>query len=137
MRRARRGRGHLSQNVEINVTALVDLAFTLLVIFMITAPMMQGGIEVDIPQADVQALTSADDPLYVTVMRDGTIFLEETAVTLDELVAGLPQLLGTGNVERVYLRADSLAPYGPVLHVMSAAQNSGVPYALVAEPYRP
>ncbi len=137
MRRARRGRGHLSQNVEINVTALVDLAFTLLVIFMITAPMMQGGIQVDIPQADVQALTSEDEEIFVTVMRDGTIFLEETAVTLDELMAGLPQLLTAGDVQRVNLRADSLAPYGPVLRVMTTARNSGVPFALVADPYRP
>jgi biopolymer transport protein TolR len=123
--------------VEINVTALVDLAFTLLVIFMITAPMMQGGIEVDIPQADVRALTSEDESIFVTVMRDGRVFLEETEVTLDELVSGLPQLLSAGEVQRVNLRADSLAPYGPVLRVMTTARNAGVPFALVAEPYRP
>jgi biopolymer transport protein ExbD len=127
----------LPQSVEINVTSLVDLAFTLLVIFMITAPMMQGGMEVDIPQADVQPLTSEEDELFITVMRDGAIFMEETAVTLDELTAGLPQLLTAGNVQRVNVRADSLAPYGPVLRVMTTARNSGVPFALVAEPYRP
>jgi biopolymer transport protein TolR len=136
-RRARRGRGDLPQSVEINVTSLVDLAFTLLVIFMITAPMMQGGIEVDIPRADVQNLTSADEPLFISVLRDGQVFLEETSVTVDELVAGLPQLVAPGNVERVYLRADSLAPYGTVLRVMAATVNSGVPWSLVAEPYRP
>jgi len=136
-RRARRGRGDLPQSVEINVTSLVDLAFTLLVIFMITAPMMQGGIEVDIPKADVQNLTSADEPLFVTVMRDGQVYLEETAVTIDELAAGLPQLLSAGNVERVYVRGDSLAPFGPVLRVMATTVNSGVPWSLVAEPYRP
>ena len=133
----RRVRGDLPQSVEINVTSLVDLAFTLLVIFMITAPMMQGGIEVDIPKADVQNLTSSDDPLFISVMRDGQVVLEETPVTLDELAAGLPQLLGPGNVERVYVRADSLAPYGTVLRVMAATVNSGVPWSLVAEPYRP
>jgi biopolymer transport protein ExbD len=123
--------------VEINVTSLVDLAFTLLVIFMITAPMMQGGIEVDIPRADVQNLTSADEPLFISVLRDGQVFMEETAVTVDELVAGLPQLVAPGNIERVYLRADSLADYGIVLRVMAATVNSGVPWSLVAEPYRP
>jgi biopolymer transport protein TolR len=137
MRRSRRVRGDLPQSVEINVTSLVDLAFTLLVIFMITAPMMQGGIEVDIPKADVQNLTSEDEPLFITVMRDGQVFLEETPVTLDELAAGLPQLLGPGNVERVYVRGDSLAPFGPVLRVMATTVNSGVPWSLVAEPYRP
>ena len=137
MRRSRRVRGDLPQNVEINVTSLVDLAFTLLVIFMITAPMMQGGIEVDIPKADVQNLTSEDEPLFVTVMRDGQVFLEETPVTLDELAAGLPQLLAASDVQRVYVRGDSLAPFGPVLRVMATTVNSGVPWSLVAEPYRP
>ena len=137
MRRSRRVRGDLPQSVEINVTSLVDLAFTLLVIFMITAPMMQGGIEVDIPKADVQTLTSEDQPLFITIMRDGQVYLEETPVTLDEVDAGLPQLLGPGNVEHVYVRGDSLAPFGPVLRVIAAVKNSGFPMSLVAEPYRP
>jgi biopolymer transport protein TolR len=137
MRRHQRNRGDLPQNVEINVTSLVDLAFTLLVIFMITAPMMQGGIEVDIPEADVQPLSSEDQSMVITVMRDGQIFMEETPVTLEELIAGLPQMLAAGEIERVYIRADSLAPYGPVLRVMSTSQNSGVPWGVVAEPYRP
>jgi biopolymer transport protein ExbD len=138
MRRRRRdGRGDLPQDVNINVTSLVDLAFTLLVIFMITAPMMQGGIEVDIPRADVQSLTSADEPLFITIMRGGEIFLEETPVTADEVDAGLPQLLSPGNVERVYVRADSLAPYGVVLRVIAAIKNSAADMSLVAEPYRP
>ncbi len=137
MRRTRRGRGGLPQNVEINVTSLVDLAFTLLVIFMITAPMMQGGIEVDIPRADVEPLTSEDEPMFITVLRDGRVVLEETPVTIEELASGLPQLLSAGDVERVYIRGDSLAPFGPVLQVMATTVNSGVPWSLVAEPYRP
>ena len=135
LRRTGRNRGDLPVSVEINVTSLVDVAFTLLVIFMITAPMMQGGVEVDIPRADVRALSQADDPFFITVMRDGRIMLEETAVTLEELEAGLPQLLSAGGVERVFIRADSLAPYGPVLRVMAAAVNSEVPWSLVAEPF--
>ena len=137
MRRSRRVRGDLPRNVEINVTSLVDLAFTLLVIFMITAPMMQGGIEVDIPRADVGPLSSEDQSMVITVTRDGQIFLEETAVSLDELTSGLPQLLAAGNVQRVYIRGDSLAPYGPVLKAMTTTQNSGVDWGVVAEPYRP
>ena len=133
----RRARGGLPQDVTINVTSLVDLAFTLLVIFMIAAPMMQGGIEVDIPRADVEPLTSEDEPMFITVLRDGGVMLEETPVTLGELGSGLPQLLSAGNVERVYIRGDSLAPYGPVLQVMAIAMQSGVPWSLVAEPYRP
>ena len=123
-------------NAEINVTSLVDVAFTLLVIFIITAPILQGGIEVDVPRADVTPLTAEDSPLFITVTRDGQIFLEEVPVSLSELEAGLPQLLAAGGVEKVYIRGDSLAPYGPVLKAMATAVNSGVSWAVVSEPYR-
>ena len=123
-------------NADINVTSLVDVAFTLLVIFIITAPILQGGIEVDVPRADVTPLTAEESPLFITVTRDGQIFLEEEPVSLSELEAGLPQLLAAGGVEKVYIRGDSLAPYGPVLKVMATAVNAGVNWAVVSEPYR-
>lgn len=129
------GRSDLPVNAEINVTSLVDVAFTLLVIFIITAPILQGGIEVSIPRADVQAITSQESPFFITVMRDGTVFMEETEVTLDELEESLGQLTEVGEVERIYIRADSLAPYGPVLRAMATAVNSGVNWSVVAEPY--
>ncbi len=135
-RRGLHSRSDLPMNAEINVTSLVDVAFTLLVIFIITAPILQGGIEVAIPRADVRALTAQDDPFFISVMRDGSILMEETPVTLQELEEGLPQLLAAGTVERVFIRADSLAPYGPVLRTMATTLNSGVPWSLVAEPYR-
>ena len=135
-RRGGRSRADLPINAEINVTSLVDVAFTLLVIFIITAPILQGGIEVSIPRADVQPLTSQESPFFITVMRDGSIFMEETAVSLADLETGLPQLLSTGTVERVFIRADSLAPYGPVLKTMAIAVRSGVDWSVVAEPYR-
>ncbi len=136
-RRVSRGRGDLPINAEINVTSLVDVAFTLLVIFIITAPILQGGIEVSIPRADVQPLTSQDDPFFITVRRDGTIFMEESEVTIQELEEALPQLMSTGKVQRIYIRADSLAPYGPVLRSMATAVNSGIDWSVVAEPFRP
>jgi biopolymer transport protein TolR len=135
-RRGPHSRSGLAMNADINVTSLVDVAFTLLVIFIITAPILQGGIEVAIPRADVRPLTAQEAPFFITVMRDGSILMEETPVTLQELENGLPQLLGAGSVERVFIRADSLAPYGVPLKVMAAALNSGVPWSLVAEPYR-
>ncbi len=134
-RRRGRARGDLPVSVEINVTSLVDIAFTLLVIFIITAPMMQGGIEVDVPRADVRPLTSQDQPFYISITRDGQIIMEETTVSLEELEAGLPQLLAAGTVQRVYIRGDSLAQFGPVLRVVAATVNSGVSFSLVAEPW--
>jgi biopolymer transport protein ExbD/biopolymer transport protein TolR len=135
-RRGSGGRGDLPLNADINVTSLVDVAFTLLVIFIITAPILQGGIEVAIPRADVPPLTAQEAPFYISILRDGQIMMEETPVTLEELEEGLPQLLSAGAIERVLLRADSLAPFAPVLRTMAAVRNSGVPIALVAEPYR-
>ncbi len=122
-------------NADINVTSLVDVAFTLLVIFIITAPILQGGIEVAIPRAQVEPLTSQDAPFFVTVTRDNVIYMEDRVVTQGELSASLPQLLAVGEIERVYIRADSLASYGPVLQTMGIAQESGVPWSLVGEPH--
>jgi biopolymer transport protein ExbD len=122
-------------NADINVTSLVDVAFTLLVIFIITAPILQGGIEVAIPRADVQPITSQEAPFFITVMRDGRVFMEDAEVTIEELESSLPQLMEAGEVERIYIRGDSLAPYGPVLRAMATAVRSGVNWSVVAEPY--
>jgi biopolymer transport protein ExbD len=132
-----RSRADLPINADINVTSLVDVAFTLLVIFIITAPLLQGGIEVSIPRADVQPLNTEEAPFFITITREGEIFMEESSVTLAELESGLPQLLSTGTVERVFIRADSVAYWGPVLKTMAIAVNSGVPWSVVGEPYRP
>ena len=134
-RRGQHSRSDLPMNADINVTSLVDVAFTLLVIFIITAPILQGGIEVAIPRADVRPLTAQEEPFFISIRRDGSILMEETPVTLEELEEGLPQLLSAGSVERVFIRADSLAPYGPVLRTMATTLNSGVPWSLVAEPF--
>jgi len=134
-RRARGNRADLPVNAEINVTSLVDVAFTLLIIFMITMPIFQGGIEVSVPTADVQPLTSQDSPIIVTILADGTVYLEETVVTVQGLESGLAQVLAVGNIERVVLQVDSLAPWGPAVKVMSIAQNSGVNWSISAVPY--
>ncbi|MDX1493873.1 MAG: biopolymer transporter ExbD [Longimicrobiales bacterium] len=130
-----RDRGDLPLNAEINVTSLVDVAFTLLVIFIITAPILQGGIEVSLPRADVPPLTSQESPFFITVMRDGQIMMEETPVTVDQLESSLPQLLSTGEIQRVFIRADSLAPWGPVLKTMAISVNAGVDWSVVGEPW--
>lgn len=131
-RRGRNGRD-IPLTAEINVTSLVDVAFTLLIIFIITAPILQGGIEVDVPKADVQPLTARDDPFFVTVTRDGQVYVEETATTVAEFESSFAQL--AGNVEHVYLRADSLVDYGPVLKVIATLARSEKKWSLVGEPY--
>jgi len=138
-RRARGGRADLPVSSEINVTSLVDVAFTLLVIFIITAPIMQGGIEVSLPKADVPPLTSQDSPFYISVTRDGRIFMgdtEDSEVSLEDLESSLPQLLAAGTVERIYIRADAAAPWEPIVRVFSASVNADVPWSVVVEPWR-
>ena len=134
-RGGRRSRADLPMNAEINVTSLVDVAFTLLVIFIITAPILQGGIEVAIPRADVRPLTAEEAPFFITVMRDGQVFMEDTPVAIEDLATSLSQLLAGGAVERIFIRGDSLAPWAPVLQTMATAVNSGVNWSVVAEPY--
>lgn len=139
MSTGRRGRGKsrndLPLNAEINVTSLVDVAFTLLIIFIITAPILQGGIEVAVPEADVQPLTARDKPFYVTVDRAGQVYIEDNPVTVETFESSFPQMAKGGNLEHVYLRADSAAHYGPVLKVVATLANSGVKWSMVGEPY--
>ena len=134
-RRRGNGRDDLPLNSEINITSLVDVAFTLLVIFIITAPVLQGGIEVSVPRAEVQPLTAQDDPFFVTVTREGQIYIAESAVSAQDFEESFPQLASAGGFDRVYIRGDSLAPYGPVLKVMTTVARSGVDWSVVGEPY--
>ena len=135
MPRGRGNHGDLPLEATINVTSLVDVAFTLLVIFIITAPIMQGGVEVAVPRADVQPLTAEDDPFFVSVMPDGRIFVEETEWTVQEFQEGIPGLLSAGGIDMVYIRGDSTAAYGPMLQVIGAVATSGVKFGLVGEPW--
>jgi biopolymer transport protein TolR len=120
---------------EINITSLVDVAFTLLVIFIITAPMLQGGVEVDVPEAEVAPLTHQDEPFYVTVDRDGRVFIAETEVAIEEFETAFPQLLRAAQAQMVYIRGDSLAGYGRVLDVIATVSRvEGIKFGLVADP---
>ncbi len=128
----RRGRSFLAVRAEINVTSLVDVAFTLLVIFIITAPVLQGGVDVDLPEGDVGMVTASDEMLIVTIDREGTVFLNETPVSGDSVQAALGQLIRSMSVEMVYVRGDSAARYGPVFDIISsAAVQEGVGVSLI------
>ena len=128
----RRGRSFLAVRAEINVTSLVDVAFTLLVIFIITAPVLQGGVDVDLPEGNVGMVTASDEMLIVTIDREGTVFLNETPVHGDSVQAALGQLIRSMSVEMVYVRGDSAARYGPVFDIISsAAVQEGVGVSLI------
>jgi biopolymer transport protein ExbD len=135
MNRPRAGRNDLPLQADINVTSLVDVAFTLLVIFIITAPVLQGGVEVAVPQADVRPITAADRPLVISIQRSGEVFLEETSMTIEEFRRAFPDIAAAGEREVAYIRADSLAPYARVLQVIGVVQTAGLATALVGEPW--
>ncbi len=118
---------------DINVTSLVDVAFTLLIIFIITAPILQGGIEVEVPEAEVSALSAEDNTLIVSVDREGTVYLAETPVSRTDFGQSFGQLVGGGRIERVWIQADSLAAWGIGVEIMGTIKDSGLPFAVVAQ----
>ena len=124
MRRRRGGRATLM--ADINVTSLVDVAFVLLIIFMITAPMMQGGVEVRLPAADARPL-EVRDGLFVTVDRRGRVFVDETAFSYADFRDGFRALVARKRPSGIYLRADRGVPYGDVARVLAVIRSSGVP----------
>ena len=130
------GRGDLSVNAEINVTSLIDVAFTLLVIFIITAPILQGGIEVRIPEAEVEPLEPAENPFILNIVEDGTVVVGETPIAAAEFEEVFPQLFAAASPSEIFIRGDSLAIYGRVLPVIGivadVTSEAGVPWRLVA-----
>ncbi len=137
-RRRGRGRGHdLGYSAEINVTSLVDVVLTLLVIFIITAPMMQGGVEVSIPRAQTQSVASPEG-VVVSIDRTGAIFVGQARVRWEEFTTQFPLLVKERGADNVYLRADEAVPYGRVVQVLGAMKSANVAtVGLIAEPERP
>jgi len=120
---------------EINVTPFVDVVLVLLIIFMVTAPMMQQGIDVDLPNTTTQNLRVHNEPLIITVKKDGTYFLANTSVTEKELGAKLQAILSGLDDKGVFLRADKSADYGHVVKALAAARLAGATkLGMVTEP---
>ncbi len=124
----------MTVNGEINVVSLIDVMMLLMVIFMITAPIMQGGVDIALPKANVRALEPKNG-LVVTIDRDGYIFIDETKFSYDEFARGIQALSERKGGGGVYLRADAAVPYGIVARVVAAMRAAGVTdVGLVAEP---
>jgi len=119
------GKGDLPLNAEINVTSLVDVMMVLLIVFMITAPMMQGGVDVDLPQAQARPLEPKEG-LVVTVDRAGQIFVDQTQVTYADFRVTFASLVAARKPSGVYLRADNGVPYGDVVRVLAVIRGAGV-----------
>jgi len=129
-----RRRERMWLNAEINVVSLIDVMMLLMVIFMITAPMMQGGVDISLPRAEARPLEPKSG-LVVTVDKSGGIHVDETALTFSEFRATFRALAADRGRDGVYLRADAGVPYGTVVKVLAVMRASGTPdVGLVAEP---
>jgi biopolymer transport protein TolR len=116
-------RGTMSQ---INVTPLVDVMLVLLVIFMVTAPMMQQGVQVNLPKAETKSLAPKEDTLVVSIEKSGRTFINSGEIQGDQLKDKLNTMLAGREKREVFLKADSSVPYGEVVKVMAQIKGAGV-----------
>ena len=129
-----RRRERMVLNAEINVVSLIDVMMLLMVIFMITAPIMQGGIDIDLPKAEARPLEPKSG-LVVSIDRAGRIHVDETSLSFSEFRATFKALAADRGRDGVYLRADAGVPYGEVVRVLAVMRASGAAdVGLVAEP---
>jgi len=125
VRKGLHGRGELPLEADINVTSLVDVAFVLLIIFMITAPIMQGGVDVQLPRTDAQPIEPKQG-LTVTIDRNGVIFIDEDPLTYEEFRGSFKAIVDSRGVNGIYLRGDKRALWEHVARVMAVIRSAGV-----------
>jgi biopolymer transport protein TolR len=110
---------------EINVTPFVDVMLVLLIVFMVTAPLLTVGVPIELPRTEAKQLESETDPLTISIRADGTIFIQETVIDREQLVAQMRAISNEGYDRRVFIRADATADYGLVADVMARLSASG------------
>ncbi len=119
---------------EINVTPFVDVMLVLLIVFIVTAPLLAVGVDVDLPQADAPALPSQDVPLVVSIDRDANVFLGDEPVEVGQLASQLSAIVGEDENRRIFVRGDQTITYGRIMEVMGLIIQAGFTrVALVAE----
>ena len=119
---------------EINVTPFVDVMLVLLIVFMVTAPLLTVGIPVDLPKVKANALTDQKDPIEVTIKLDGSIYLGDSIVEVENLIPRLDAVTERNSEARIYVRGDRVVAYGRVMEIMSIINSAGyIKVALVAQ----
>lgn len=130
-----RGNDERGMVAEINVTPLVDVMLVLLVIFMVTAPMMQQGVQVNLPKADTKGMSAQEDTVIVTVDKSGRTFINKDQVPSGDLRRKLSDLFATRTKKEVFLKADAGVPYGEVVRAMADIKGAGIErLGMVTEP---
>jgi biopolymer transport protein TolR len=130
----RRRKSRRAPIADINMTPFIDVMLCLLIIFMVAAPLLTAGVPLDLPQSRANALNSDKDPLTISVDGKGDIYLQETKVTLDDIVPKLTSIAQQGYEERIFVRGDKSVNYGQVMQVMGRISGAGFKkVALVSE----
>ncbi|CCE22733.1 protein TolR [Methylotuvimicrobium alcaliphilum] len=135
--------GRRKPKAEINVVPYIDVTLVLLIIFMVTAPMLQTGVEVDLPQADTETAEQQNDPpVIVSIDREGRFYVdmagqESQEMGADEMTATVADVLRDKPAIQVFIRGDKFVDYGKVISAMAALKNAGVPkVGLMTQPYQ-
>ena len=122
---------------EINVTPFVDVMLVLLIIFMVTAPLLTVGVQVDLPESSADSLPDDQEPLTLTINSKGEIFIQEHKVNFDKVVPKILAISKNRTDTRIYVRGDKTINYGRVLEVMGVLSGAGFSkVALISEPYK-
>ena len=133
VKRSTGGRRHRPMG-EINVTPFVDVMLVLLIVFMVTAPLLTVGVEVDLPKTKAGAINANAAPLVVSIKADGSLYLQEAAVDAEVLIPRLKAVSNANPDVRIFVRGDQAVTYGDVLNVMGRIQAAGFEkVALVAQ----
>jgi biopolymer transport protein TolR len=111
---------------QINVTPMVDVMLVLLVIFMVTAPIIQQGVQVNLPQAKGGAIPGTEEPLVVTIAKNGKVYLNDNVMSLEELGQKLRAIKKLQTDKQVYLRADQDVRYGVVIKTIAEIKQAGI-----------
>ncbi len=120
--------GRMKSLSEINVTPLVDVALTLLIVFMITAPLLQQGLPVNLPEASAPALKRAKEDIVLTVQNNGSIYIgdDKIMIPMDEVEGRLSAIFSQKQQKDLFIKADTDLTYGVVISIMSIAKKAGV-----------
>ena len=122
---------------EINVTPFVDVMLVLLIIFMVTAPLLTVGVQVDLPETSADTLPEETEPLTITINAKGEIFIQEKKVEYEKIIAKILAVSNNRTNTRIYVRGDKTINYGRVLEIMGMLSGSGfTKVALISEPYK-
>jgi biopolymer transport protein TolR len=119
---------------EINVTPMVDVMLVLLIIFMVTAPMLTAGVQVDLPKTSASPLQGQDEPLTVSVQANGKVFIQKTPVSVEELGAKLKAIVGEKADTRIFVRGDKSVDYGRIMHVVGEINAAGLTKVALVKP---